>query len=61
MRRMYTAGILDMMMENNVAVDTVVGVLAGALFGVNFLSRQNGRVIRYNKRINGAILNGGIR
>ena len=27
-------------------------VSAGALFGVNFLSRQKGRVIRYNKRFN---------
>lgn len=54
MRGMYTAGILDVMMENNIAVDMVVGVSAGAAFGVNFLSRQIGRVIRYNKQFNGA-------
>lgn len=28
-------------------------ISAGAVFGVNFLSRQRGRVIRYNKRFNG--------
>ena len=54
MRGMFTAGVLDVMMENHIAVDTVVGASAGALFGVNFLSRQIGRVIRYNKRFNGA-------
>ncbi len=53
MRGMYTAGILDVMMENGVSADCVVGVSAGALFGVNFLSKQSGRVIRYNKRFNG--------
>lgn len=50
MRGMYTAGVLDVLMENNVRVDGIVGVSAGALFGVNYPSRQIGRVIRYNKR-----------
>jgi predicted patatin/cPLA2 family phospholipase len=53
MRGMYTAGVLDVFMENKIKVDCVVGVSAGALFGVNFLSGQKGRVIRYNKRFNG--------
>lgn len=53
MRGMYTAGVLDVWMENGIRADCVVGVSAGALFGVNFLSGQNGRVIRYNKRFNG--------
>lgn len=52
MRGMYTAGILDTLMRNCVHVDGIVGVSAGALFGVNFLSGQAGRVIRYNKRFN---------
>ena len=30
----------------------IIGVSAGAAFGVNYLSRQPGRVIRYNKRFN---------
>ena len=52
MRGMYTAGVLDVFLENNITVDCAVGVSAGALFGVNYLSGQKGRVIRYNKRFN---------
>lgn len=52
MRGMYTAGVLDIFLEKNINFDCIVGVSAGALFGVNFLSRQKGRVIRYNKRFN---------
>lgn len=52
MRGMFTAGILDILMEEGIAADCVVGVSAGALFGVNYLSGQTGRVIRYNKRFN---------
>ena len=52
MRGMYTAGVLDVLLENNIKVNCVVGVSAGALFGVNYLSEQKGRVIRYNKRFN---------
>lgn len=53
MRGMYTAGVLDTFLEAGIRVDAVVGVSAGALFGVNYLSGQKGRVIRYNKRFNG--------
>lgn len=52
MRGMYTAGVLDVFLDNGIHMDSVVGVSAGALFGVNYLSGQNGRVIRYNKRFN---------
>ena len=50
MRGMYTAGVLDVFLENNIEVDGIIGVSAGVLFGVNYLSKQKGRVIRYNKR-----------
>jgi len=50
MRGMYTAGVLDVFMENNIEVDGIVAVSAGVLFGVNYLSKQKGRVIRYNKK-----------
>lgn len=53
MRGMYTAGVLDTFLEAGIRVDGVVGVSAGALFGVNYLSGQKGRVNRYNKRFNG--------
>lgn len=49
---MFTAAILDFFIENNLEVDGVVGVSAGALFGVNYLSKQKGRAVRYNKRFN---------
>ena len=50
MRGMYTAGVLDVFMENNIKLDGIVAVSAGVLFGVNYLSKQRGRVIRYNKK-----------
>ncbi len=53
MRGMFTAGVLDVLNEAQVEIDEITGVSAGALFGVNFVSGQNGRVIRYNKRFNG--------
>lgn len=50
MRGMFTAGVIDMMMEHGIEFDGAVGVSAGAAFGCNYKSRQIGRVIRYNKR-----------
>ena len=50
MRGMYTAGVLDVLLDRGVSFDGIMGVSAGALFGPNFLSKQPGRVIRYNKR-----------
>lgn len=50
MRGMFTAGVLDVFMEEGVEVDHAVGVSAGAAFGVNIKSRQPGRALRYNKR-----------
>ncbi len=48
MRGLFTAGILDVMMERGIHVDGIVGVSAGACFGCNYVSRQPGRVLRYN-------------
>lgn len=50
LRGLFTAGVLDVMMEHDLTVDAVVGVSAGAVFGCNFKSRQIGRTIRYNKK-----------
>ena len=50
MRGMFTAGVLDVLMENGIEFDGAIGVSAGATFGCNIKSRQIGRVIRYNKR-----------
>lgn len=50
MRGMFTAGVMDVLMENGVDFDGVIGVSAGAAFGCNYKSHQIGRVIRYNMR-----------
>lgn len=48
MRGLYTAGVLDTLLDENISVDGMVTVSAGALFGINFASRQKGRALRYN-------------
>ncbi len=48
MRGLYSAGVLDIFMKNNINVNVIYGVSAGALFGLNYKSRQIGRAIRYN-------------
>lgn len=50
MRGMFTAGVLDVLMENNIEFDGCAGVSAGAVFGCNYKSKQIGRVIRYNTK-----------
>ena len=50
MRGLYTAGVLDVFLDNDIKVDGIIGVSAGALFGVNLPSKQKGRAIRYNKK-----------
>ena len=48
MRGMYTAGVLDVLMEKNICLDGVIGVSAGAIHGCNYVSGQIGRSVRYN-------------
>ena len=48
MRGLFTAGVLDVLMENNISFDGVIGVSAGAAFGSNLVSGQIGRSLRYN-------------
>lgn len=48
MRGMYTAGVLDVLMEQKIQADGVIGVSAGAVFGCNYKSGQIGRTLRYN-------------
>lgn len=50
MRGLFTAGVLDVFMEQGLVFDGMIGVSAGACFGCNYKSRQPGRVIRYNTR-----------
>lgn len=53
MRGMYTAGVLDVLMKNGIETDSCYGVSAGALFGINYKSKNIGRVIRYNLKYGG--------
>ena len=46
-RGIYTAGVLDVFLENGISLDGVVGVSAGAIHGCSFLSGQKGRSIDY--------------
>lgn len=48
LRGIYTAGVLDVFLENKIKIDAIVGVSAGALFGINYVSNQKGRCLRYN-------------
>lgn len=50
MRGIFTAGVLDVMMEQGIKIDGIVGVSAGACFGCNYKSGQIGRSIRYNMK-----------
>ncbi len=50
MRGMYTAGILDVFLDQNLFFDGVIGVSAGAVHGASFVSGQEGRSIRYYKK-----------
>ena len=46
LRGVYTSGVLDALMENDINLSVVVGVSAGALNGLNYMSGQIGRSAR---------------
>ena len=48
MRGIFTVGVLDVLMENELTFPACVGVSAGAAFGCNLKSHQPGRALRYN-------------
>ncbi|MDU5823427.1 MAG: patatin family protein [Haemophilus parainfluenzae] len=48
MRGMFTAGVLDALMGRHIEIDKIIGVSAGALFGINYASNQKERALRYN-------------
>ena len=47
MRGIYTAGVLDVLLEHQIEADGVMGVSAGAIHGCSYVARQQGRSIRY--------------
>lgn len=48
LRGIYTAGVLDELIKDNIKIDAIIGVSMGALIGVNYLSNQPRRALRYN-------------
>ncbi|MGM9621159.1 MAG: patatin family protein [Bacteroidaceae bacterium] len=50
LRGMFTVGVTDVMMEEGVHFDGMIGVSAGATFGCNFKSHQPSRALRYSIR-----------
>ena len=50
MRGMFTCGVIDVLLENNIEFDGLSGISAGAIFGCNYKSKQIGRGVRYNKK-----------
>lgn len=48
MRGLYTAAIMDYFLGTKMKFDGIVSVSAGALFGINFLSEDKYRALRYN-------------
>ena len=55
MRCMYTEGVIDVFLENEIKIDRIVGVSAGALLGINYKSKQVGRGLRYSKKFDNTI------
>ena len=49
MRGLFTCGVIDVFLEQGIEFDGGVGISAGAVFGVNYKSRQIGRPRRYNE------------
>ena len=48
LRGMYTSGVLDTFLKNNIEFEAVAGVSAGALNAMNYISKQIGRSAKIN-------------
>ncbi len=53
MKALYTAGVIDVLVQNNIETDVAAGVSSGALFGTNYKAKQIGRILRYNLKYTG--------
>ena len=49
-RGIFTAGVLDVFVENGILFDGLIGVSAGAIHGASYVAKQAGRSIRYTER-----------
>ena len=50
LRGIYTAGVLDELIKENIKIDAIIGVSMGSLIGINYISNQPMRALRYNLR-----------
>ena len=48
LRSLYTSGVLDVLMKYKIEANYVLGVSAGALTGMNYVSKQQGRSAKIN-------------
>ncbi len=48
LRGVFTAGVLDVLMEKEIELSYVNGVSAGSMAGMNYISKQIGRTIKVN-------------
>ena len=48
MRSIFTAGVLDAMMDNDICFDEIYTMSAGAYAAMNYISGQKGRVLKTN-------------
>lgn len=51
MRGLFTAGVLDVFLEENIQAQGAVTVSAGALFGINYPSKQKRASIAIQSQI----------
>ncbi len=49
-RGIYSAGVLDVLRENGILTDGIIGVSAGAVHGASYVSGQTGRSVRYTEK-----------
>ncbi len=47
MRGLFSAAVLDRLMEEDIRLDGMIGISAGATFGCNYVTHQPGRAYRY--------------
>ncbi|MCR5305947.1 MAG: patatin family protein [Oscillospiraceae bacterium] len=47
MRGLFTGAVLDVLMDEKIRLDGMIGVSAGATFGCNYVTHQPRRVLRY--------------
>lgn len=48
LRGIYTAGVLDVFLQENISADCVIGVSAGALNAMSYITKQKGRSAQVN-------------